>query len=328
MGNSTSSIWPQVISKSQVAEPRDLLLSRRGFCAGLLAAGALSWEALAQPAADFQLNYLVGSSMFGETALAEILPQVRQTGSTAIDIWPRKHGNQREQLDEMGEEKFRELLDSQKLRLGCLTQYKLGPFGLENEFQLAHRFGCRTIVTEGVGPKGLSGKELKAAVAKFVEQLKPHLEKAALADVVVAIENHGNGLMESADAVRWLVELESSPFLGIALAPYHLPQDEAFLATLIRDLGPRLAVFYAWQHGNGCMTKLPKEEELLQLPGRGPLNFTPLLQALKDIRYQGWTEIFMHPVPRGIPILESTAAVTAEINRSRDYLSKCLSQLT
>jgi len=83
-------------------------------------------------------------------------------------------------------------------------------------------------------------------------------------------------------------------------------------------------MFYAWQHGNGCMTRLPKQEELLQLPGRGPLDFTPLLKALREIQYQGWTEIFMHPVPRGIPILETAEEVTNEINRSREYLAECL----
>jgi sugar phosphate isomerase/epimerase len=63
-----------------------------------------------------------------------------------------------------------------------------------------------------------------------------------------------------------------------------------------------------------------KEKELLQMPGRGELNFAPLVQAFRDIEYSGWTEIFMHPFPRGIPILETTTAVTAEINRSRQYL--------
>ena len=77
----------------------------------------------------------------------------------------------------------------------------------------------------------------------------------------------------------------------------------------------------------GCHKKLPKEQELLQLPGRGKLNFSPLLGALRDIKYTGWTEIFMHPVPRGIPILKTTTAVTSEINRSRSYLSRGLSSL-
>lgn len=60
------------------------------------------------------------------------------------------------------------------------------------------------------------------------------------------------------------------------------------------------------------------------MPGRGSLDFAPLLAALREIEYSGFTEIFMHPVPRGIPILEPTAAVTAEINRARDYLTECL----
>ena len=58
----------------------------------------------------------------------------------------------------------------------------------------------------------------------------------------------------------------------------------------------------------------------------GQLDFKPLLKALADIRYKGWTEIFMHPVPRGIPILETAAEVTAEIVRSADYLQACLAE--
>jgi sugar phosphate isomerase/epimerase len=42
------------------------------------------------------------------------------------------------------------------------------------------------------------------------------------------------------------------------------------------------------------MKPMPPDEELMQLPGRGKLNFRPLLQALKNIRFTGWTEIFMH----------------------------------
>ena len=56
------------------------------------------------------------------------------------------------------------------------------------------------------------------------------------------------------------------------------------------------------------------------MPGKGTLDFAPLLAALKEINYQGWTEIFMHPVPRGIPIHETAAEVTREINAARDYL--------
>ena len=122
--------------------------------------------------------------------------------------------------------------------------------------------------------------------------------------------------------MRWLIEFTDSPYLGIALAPYHLPDDAELVAQLIADLGQGLALFYAWQHGMGCHEKLPKEQELMQMPGRGTLDFAPILAALKKINYSGWTEIFMHPVPRGIPILDTTADVTGEINRARHYLDE------
>jgi sugar phosphate isomerase/epimerase len=290
----------------------------------------LGWQPVcgqeAEPAA-FRLRYLLGSSLYGYLSLGDILPQVAETGCAAIDIWPKVHGNQREQLDDLGEERFAWLLAKHNVPLGCITQYKLGPFGLQDEMRLAQRLGCSLIVTGSTGPKGLQGAELKQAVASFVEKMRPHLEVAEETGVTIAIENHGNAIIDSPDSLKWLTELCPSQKLAIALAPYHLPQDSQLLGQLIRDLGERLAVFYAWQHGAGSMTKLPKEQELLQLPGRGPLDFTPLLAALKDIRFSGWTEIFMHPFPRGIPMLETTAQIAAELNQSRQYLETCLASL-
>ena len=272
----------------------------------------------------FQLKYILGSCMYGYQYVGEILPEVRKTGATALDIWPRVHGNQREQLTDLGEDKFAAMLKQHEITLGCITQYKLGPFGLQDEMRLAQRFGCRTIVTGGRGPAGLKGNDLKAGVQDFIEKMKPHLEVAEETGVTIAIENHGNNLIESPDSLKWLAELRPSKHLAIAFAPYHLPQDAKMLALLMETLGESIAVFYAWQHGMGCHEKLPKEQELLQMPGRGDLDFGPLLAALKQMKYSGWTEIFMHPVPRGIPILETASAVTAEINRSRNYLDQLL----
>jgi len=301
---------------------RAFLSSAAGASGTLLAAGVAPATAAKPPA--FTLKYLLGSCMYGYMELAKIVPEVAKTGASALDIWPKVHGNQREQLAEMGDERFAALLKQHGTRLGCITQYKLGPFNLQDEMRLAARLGCRTMVTGGVGPKGLAGDALKAAVKAFVEKLKPTLDVAAETGITVAIENHGNNLIESPDSLKWLAEFRPSKHLGVALAPYHLPQDAKQLADLIRALGDGLTVFYAWQHGEGCMTKMPKEKELLQMPGRGTLDFAPLLAALRDIRYSGWTEIFMHPTPRGVPILDTAEAVTAEINRSRNYLEQCL----
>ena len=305
-------------------------VSRRQFLAtsSLSAAGlslSAAGDALAAP--KLKPKYILGSCMYGYTSVAEIIAEVAKTGATALDIWPKVHGNQREQLDELGEEKFAALLKQHNVTLGCITQYKLGPFGLQDEMRLAQRLGCKTIVCGGSGPRNLKGKELKSAIAAFIEKLKPHLAVAEETGVTIAIENHGNNLIDSPDSLKWLAELRTSENLGIAFAPYHLEQNEKLQADLIRTLGSSIAMFYAWQHGMGCHVKLPKEQELLQMPGRGDLDFVPLFAALQGINYEGWTEIFMHPVPRGIPILETTAEVTAEINRSREYITKCLSTI-
>ncbi len=299
-------------------------ITRRQFI-GATAALATAPALAAHP--KFRLNYILSSSMYGTLPLKTILPEVHTTGSDTIDIWPRVHGNQREQMEEMGHEKFAALLKQHRTDLGCITRYDLGPFGLQKEMKVAQNFGTKVLVCGGRGRKGLKGAELKAEVKKFAELLKPHAAAAEKANVTIAIENHGNNLMDSSDSMKWLVELAPSKHLGIALAPYHLESlgvDADGHAKLIKALGNRIALFYAWQHGMGCSKKLPKEQELLQMPGRGKLDFVPIVRALKQINYSGYTSIFMHPVPRGIPILENATACTAEINRARAYLGRCL----
>lgn len=60
------------------------------------------------------------------------------------------------------------------------------------------------------------------------------------------------------------------------------------------------------------------------MPGRGPLDFGPLMRELASMRFAGPVEIFMHPVPRGAPILETIPAITAEINRARASLERLI----
>lgn len=323
-------------SVSHAFQEKWMLLSRRSFLKkGLIAASTIAGagmnlrvlgvdQAIGQ---QFSLRYLLASCLYGYAALEEIIPEVRKTGATAIDLWPKVHGNQREQLDSLGIDRFQELLERHSVTLGCLTRYDLGPFALTDEIRLAKRLGCRLIVTGARGPTGLKNEELRKAVLDFVEKMKPTLELAESCGVTIAIENHANSLIESPDSMRWLAEAWPSPTLSVAFAPYHLPQDTTLLARLIRDLGEKIAVFYMWQHGKGCMAPMPLEDELLQLPGKGPLDFKPLLAALRDIKYAGYSSIFMHPYPRGRAIRESISAVTAEVLQARNYLDQCLNEI-
>ena len=303
--------------------------TRRKFLqdCGLATAAAFAFgPRLAQAAINFELRYLLASSLYGTLPLEVILPEVARTGADAIDIWPLKHGNQREQITAMGNEKFAALLKQHNVKLGCLTRFDLGPFKLGPELEFGKQFGAKLIVTGSGGNGKLAGAELRRALKDFVEQMKPHTEAAAQAGIVLGIENHGATLLSTPDSIRWFAELSPSNNLGVALAPYHLPQEPALLAKLIEDLGPKLALFYGWEFGKGCMQKLPKDQEMQQLAGRGSLDFTPLLAALRKIDYRGWTSVFMHPTPRGIPILPTAGEVTAAVNQSRKYLADCLAK--
>lgn len=291
-----------------------MMITRREFCKSALTAtaAAIAAPVMAADKPPFQLNYMLASSMYGRLPLAEILPEVKKTGAKTIDIWREGHANQREQVAEMGVDAFAESLKKHDLTMACTTIWNKS---FAEECRFVKQLGGTLLVTGFVPEK---------EPEKFLETLKPQLAAAAEAGVTVCIENHGGGF----DAIRRFAELtENVPHVKVALAPYHLPQEAEELAKLILDIGPKLGLFYAWQHGMGAMTKLPKEQELLQLPGRGTLDFTPALAALKKIDYAGPTEIFMHPTPRGIPIHPTAAEVTAEINRSRDCLAKCLQSL-
>jgi len=305
----------------------DFQPTRREFCTAALGAAAALSSGLTATAVDqpsFRLHYTLASAMYGTTALAEILPEASKIGATTIDLWPRVHGNQREQVDEMGLDPFADILEQHNVRLGSITRYDFGPYRLQDEMRVLKQLGGRLVVT---GARNAKGDTLRDRVQAFVETLRPHVELAEELGVVIGIENHANSLIHSVDSIKHFADFATSPSLGIALAPYHLPQEPALIADLIGHLDESLVFFQAWEHGQGCHKKLPKEEELLQMPGRGNLDFVPIVAALKQIGYHGSTEIFMHPVPRGIPILETTDAVTHEINRARKYLETCCKNL-
>ena len=298
-------------------------MNRRHFVQSLSALAAAPAMAAEE---KWKLNYLLASAMYGSLPLAEILPEVKKTGATGIDLWPKKHGTQREEMDAMGHDRFAAMLKEHGVGFGGTTRYDLGPFKLKEEIGVVKKLGGTFIVTGGEGAwKGLGADQLKANVKDFVEKMKPHAALAAENGVTIGIENHINNLIDTPDSLLWLAdEIRNLPGIGIALAPYHLPQETKLLSDLIKHCDRKLTLLYAWEHGRGCMKPMPKEEELQQMPGRGNLDWKPLLSALKEIRFSGPTEIFMHPTPRGIPIMPTAAESTAEIIRAKNHLESLI----
>ena len=300
---------------------RSVLRSAAGatVTAVVAAGGSPEAAAVGEP---WRPSFMLASALYGNFPLVDILPEVAKTGAGSIDLWPKPHGTQREEVDALGEEKVKEMLAAARVKLGGIACYKVGAFNLAGEFALANRLGAESpvLVTTAPGKGDASAAELTAAIGTFLEKLRPSIAAAEENGGVIAIENHSSSLLQTPDGIRRFADAVTSDRVGVALAPHHLPQDAELLAAVARDLGPRLKFVYAQQHGKGSREKLPKADELLQMPGRGPLDFGPLMRALAAMRFSGPVEVFMHPVPRGVPILESVAAITAEVNRARHAL--------
>lgn len=181
----------------------------------------------------------------------------------------------------------------------------------------------------GLGPKDPTGAEAKKQVKAFFEKLKPHYELAEELGVTMAIENHKNSMLSSPDSMRYFKEFNPSKNVGVAFAPHHLHEVVEEIPKLIRDLGRETILFFYFQeHHPSSKKKMTSEDERKQLPGFGELNYVPVVAALKAIKFDGLSEIFMHPVPRGVPVLPTADEINALINQSCRYLSKCLAQVS
>ena len=305
-------------------------MNRRQACKAIGSALLASPLATAQKEFSFQLNYVLSSALYGEMALETIFPEIERAGCQSIDIWRRKHGNQREQITEMGDAACKRLLKKHKAQISVSSCYPLGPQGLQEEMVWLQQYGGKVIVTgSGRYPDSEpSGADAKAQVKTMLEVMKPHVAKAEETGITIALENHSKQLLYHPDSIRYFAEFNKSPHLGIAFAPHHLYKFESEIPRLLRDLGDfQIPFMYFQEHSEGIYKKVPKEIEMQQLPGYGGgLDYRPIVSALRDISYTGLVEIFMHPVPRGIPILSTVSEITAAINKSRRYIDKCIEQ--
>ena len=295
---------------------------------GSLAGGVTASPLIAEQD-KFRLRYILSSAMYGYMPLESILPQVTLTGSEAIDVWCKVHGNQREQIDKMGHNVAKNLLAKHKVKAAVFTRYPLGPFGLVDEMRKIHKnFDAEIIVCGTTGPSEVKGKEAKKVVSEFLEKMKPHVSVAEDLGMTIGVEHHSRQFLYPPDSLQYFAELNSSKNLGVALAPHHLHRFQDQIPAIIRDLGnANIPFMYFQEHSDGMSKKTSKEIEMRQMPGfGGGLDYKPILRALKDIKYDGYCEIFMHPVPRGIPILPTIEEISKAINKSREYIESSLKE--
>lgn len=302
-------------------------MNRRQTLKTLSAATLGAPFASALAAEKFEIDYVLSSALYGDLPLAGVIPEVKKSGSIGLDIWGKGHATHREEMDEIGVDTVAEMLKKHDTALTVSTRYPLGCFGLQPEMPVLKKLGGKILVCGNGKGKEPSGDEAKQGVKKFLEKMKPHADAAAEHGLVIALENHSNQLITHPDAIRYFAEFNDHPALGLSFAPHHLHNHIDDIPVLIRELGNKNIPFiYFQEHGIGSKKHVEKEIELEQLPGRGTLDYTPIVQALRDIKFDGVAEIFMHPTPRGTPMLETAGAITDEVNKSRKYIGTCLAK--
>jgi sugar phosphate isomerase/epimerase len=283
-------------------------MHRRDFCRSFVGGTAIAALSptmraalrAAESAGNWKMRLATSSIHYLHLPIEQACQRIADLGFEAVDIWSAHAGcpHLADVMNRLSSSGLRELLERTKLKLCAFSVYA---GGYPRYAQLLGGVGGGVAVRSSSGPCPPS--ELSARMKEFFESLKPEIELAAKHESRLAIENHGHALLDSLDSLKAFVDLNPSPCVGIALAPYHLQAAKVAVEDAIRVCGKQLMFFYAWQHG----------KDTDQLPGHGPTDFAPWLQALAEINYEGYVNPFMH----GDLAADDMSAALA---KSRDYL--------
>jgi sugar phosphate isomerase/epimerase len=283
-------------------------LNRRQFVrratAGLAAgwvAGRTSLRAADAPDAPRWTMKLSTSSIhFTDLPIEQACERIARLGFEAIDIWSAHEGCPH--LDDvqqrLGPDGLKALLDRCRLKLYAFSVYQ---GGFAKYASLLGKVGGGVAIQGSAAP--CKPEELTARMRAFFEGLKPLAQLAEEQRSWLAIENHGSALLDSRDSFKAFVDLNPYPRVGLALAPYHVQARKDSVEEVIRICGSQLLFFYAWQHEPGTG----------QLPGHGPTDFKPWIEALEAVRYRFYVNPFMHGKLDADVMSQALA-------KSRDYL--------
>ena len=197
----------------------------------------------ARPAWRCRLS--TSSILFKDLSLEEACARIAALGFEAVDIWSAydKCPHLDDAANRLGPAGLKALLAKHRLELCAFSVY-VG--GYAKYAELLGGVGGGVAIQGSAGP--CKPEELTAKMRAFFESLKPLIELAEKHNSRLAIENHGNALLDSLDSFKAFVDLNTSPRVGIALAPYHLQAIGASVEEAIRICGRQLLFFYAWQN--------------------------------------------------------------------------------
>ena len=287
-------------------------IDRRTFIAAA-AGGTLA--AVAGPVArargeetDWKMRQCTSSIHYLHLPIDLACREIAKLGYEAVDVWSAHAGcpHLDDVLNARKAEGLKAILEDTGLELFSFSVYA---GGFPRYAELLGQMGGGVAIQGSAGP--CKPEELTARMKDLLERLKPQVELAEKHDCYLAIENHGHALLDSIDSMKAFTDLNQSPRLGIALAPYHVQGLKQPVEDAIRACGGQLFYFYAWQRAGGTA----------QLPGIGPTDFTPWLAALAEVQYAGYVNPFMHGELK-------TEEMSAALGKSKAYLEECYKKMS
>jgi sugar phosphate isomerase/epimerase len=277
--------------------------NRREFLRGMaMAGGALVCPSLLSGedrAAVWKPKLALSSVMFSGLPLADFCAESVRLGFKGIDLWgPFGRCRHLAEARDLGAGGFLKLLEKHGQELGAWTTYrtKVDQKGFPGFAEFIGACGGGVVVRESKYAD-VGKDQLEAALRDFFKELQPEIDLAREHKVKLAIENHAGAILNTIESIRAFAKLNPAPeVVGIALAPYHLQTGKASVIEAIEACGNQLVFFYAWQLEGGVK----------QLPGHGPLDFAPWMEALARQDYHHWMTPFMHG---DLPPADMAAAV-------------------
>ena len=279
------------------------VLPRRSFLSGALLLSTLKAKEPEKKKEEWRVRLSTSTIHFIDLPVEEACKKIAELGFEAVDIWSAHAGcpHLDDALNRLKAQGLKKVLRETKLKLYSFAVYR---GGYRRYAKLLGEVGGGVAVRGSTRP--CKAKELTQRMRAFLEGLKPLAELAERYDSYLAIENHGHALLDSLDSFKAFVDLNRSPRIGIALAPYHLQARGESVTKAIEIAGDQLFFFYAWQ----------KQPGLKQLPGYGPTDFTPWIEALARVRYKWYVNPFMHGK---VPV----ELMSKALSKARAYLLDC-----
>ncbi len=102
--------------------------------------------------APFRLRHVLPTNLYGTLPIADIVPQLAPAGCIGLDIWAGRWGNQREQIDALGHDRFAAPLAQHRATVSCYTCLDPGFQRCEPHLRAMKKFGGNQLVAD-VAPK-------------------------------------------------------------------------------------------------------------------------------------------------------------------------------